>query len=573
MDNKELLRRIYQWIHPYRRRLAMAMVCMVLVAAFSAAQAYMVKPVLDRIFFEHDRTLLAVLPFALVLIFLGKGVMYYAYHYLLDTAGQRVIRDLRKQIFAHIHAQPMSFFLRTPTGELISRVISDVNLIQGAVSKALVGVLKEMVMVIFLVGVAFYLDWQLSLVTLVLLPVSAGVIYHFGKKFRRNSTVNQQTVALVSRALHETIGGQRIVKAFGMEEYEKSRFDKLVEKLNKIIVRDIQMRSLQHPVMEILGGLALAAIIWYSGYKVLEGQSTPGTFFAFMAALLMAYEPVKKLSGLNSTIMKGLAASVRVFELLDIKPAITDAPGAKALPPFQGRIEFCDVSFSYDGKNPVLQEINLAVPAGQVLAIVGPSGGGKTTLVNLIPRFFDVTGGRILVDGHDLREVTMDSLRHQIAIVEQQTILFNDTVRNNIAYGDLDRTEEEILAAARAAHADDFIMDLPEGLDTLIGEGGARLSGGQRQRLAIARALLKDAPILILDEATSALDTEAEREVQKALENLMARRTTFVIAHRLSTIKNADRVIVMQNGRIVEQGNHQSLLAQNGVYANLHQMQ
>ena len=551
----------------------MAMVCMVLVAAFSAAQAYMVKPVLDRIFFEHDRTLLAVLPFALVLIFLGKGVMYYAYHYLLDTAGQRVIRDLRKQIFAHIHAQPMSFFLRTPTGELISRVISDVNLIQGAVSKALVGVLKEMVMVIFLVGVAFYLDWQLSLVTLVLLPVSAGVIYHFGKKFRRNSTVNQQTVALVSRALHETIGGQRIVKAFGMEEYEKSRFDKLVEKLNKIIVRDIQMRSLQHPVMEILGGLALAAIIWYSGYKVLEGQSTPGTFFAFMAALLMAYEPVKKLSGLNSTIMKGLAASVRVFELLDIKPAITDAPGAKALPPFQGRIEFCDVSFSYDGKNPVLQEINLAVPAGQVLAIVGPSGGGKTTLVNLIPRFFDVTGGRILVDGHDLREVTMDSLRHQIAIVEQQTILFNDTVRNNIAYGDLDRTEEEILAAARAAHADDFIMDLPEGLDTLIGEGGARLSGGQRQRLAIARALLKDAPILILDEATSALDTEAEREVQKALENLMARRTTFVIAHRLSTIKNADRVIVMQNGRIVEQGNHQILLAQNGVYANLHQMQ
>ncbi|ADH86065.1 lipid A export permease/ATP-binding protein MsbA [Desulfurivibrio alkaliphilus] len=573
MNNKELLLRIYRWIHPYRGRLALAMVCMVLVAAFSAAQAYMVKPVLDRIFFEHDRALLAVLPLALVLIFLGKGVMYYAYHYLLDTAGQRVIRDLRKQIFAHIHAQPMSFFLRTPTGELISRVISDVNLIQGAVSKALVGVLKEMVMVVFLVGVAFYLDWQLSLVTLVLLPISAGVIYHFGKKFRRNSTVNQQTVALISRALHETIGGQRIVKAFGMEEYEKRRFGKLVEKLNKIIVRDIQMRSLQHPVMEMLGGLALAGIIWYSGYKVLDGQSTPGTFFAFLAALLMAYEPVKKLSGLNSTIMKGLAASVRVFDLLDIKPAITDAPGAKVLPPFRERIEFCDVSFSYDGKKPVLQEINLQVPAGQVLAIVGPSGGGKTTLVNLIPRFFDVTGGQILIDGQDLRQVTIDSLRDQIAIVEQQTILFNDTVRNNIVYGDLDRSEEEILDAVRAAHAYDFIMALPEGLDTLIGEGGARLSGGQRQRLAIARALLKDAPILILDEATSALDTEAEREVQKALENLMARRTTFVIAHRLSTIKNADRVIVMQDGQIVEQGDHHSLLAQNGVYASLHQMQ
>ena len=573
MNNKELLRRVYQWIRPYQRRLVLAMICMVMVAGFSSAQAYMIKPLLDRIFVEHDRQLLTVLPLILILIFLGKGVMYYSYHYLLDTTGQRVIRDLRKQIFAHIHSLPMSFFHRTPTGELISRVISDVTLIQGAVSKALVGVLKDMVQVVFLLGVAFYLDWRLSLVTLVLLPVSGGVIYHFAKRFRRNSTINQQTVALVSRALHETIGGQRIVKAFGMENYEQNRFARLIDRHFKIVVREVQMRSLQHPVMEMLGGLALAGIIWYSGHQVLEGNSTPGTFFAFLAALLMAYEPVKKMSGLSNIIMKGMAAATRVFELLDVQVDITDKPGAKVLPSFANKIEFCDVSFSYDGRSTALQGVNLTVPAGQVLAIVGPSGGGKSTLVNLIPRFFDVTEGKILVDGYDLRDVTLTSLRAQIAIVEQQTILFNDTIRNNISYGDLDRSEEEIIAAARAAHAMDFIRELSEGLDTMIGESGARLSGGQRQRLAIARALLKDAPILILDEATSALDTESEREVQKALENLMAHRTTFVIAHRMSTVKNADRIIVMQDGRMVEEGDHRSLLERGGVYSDLHRMQ
>ena len=573
MNNKELLSRIYQWIRPYRRRLGLAMICMVMVAGFSAGQAYMVKPLLDKIFVEQDLLLLNLLPVLLILVFLSKGVFYYIYRYVLDTTGQRVVRDLRKRIFEHVHALPMSFFHKTATGELISRVISDVTLIQGAISKAVVGALKDLVQVIALLGVAFYLDWQMALITLILLPLAGLLIYHFGRRFRSNSTINQQTVALVSSALHETISGQRIVKAFGMENYETGRFGALVERLNRIIVREIQLRSLQHPVMELLGGLAFAAIIWYGGYQVMGGESTPGTFFAFLTAMIMVYEPVKSLSGLNSIIMQGMAAAVRVFDLLDTRVDIVDKPDAMVLPPFKDQIEFCDVSFSYDGKNQVLREVNLTVPKGQVLAIVGPSGGGKTTLVNLIPRFFEVTQGRILLDGHDLRDLTLASLRAQIAIVEQQTVLFNDTIRSNIAYGDLERSEEEIIAAAEAAHAYGFIRALPAGLDTLIGEGGARLSGGQRQRISIARALLKNAPILILDEATSALDTESEREVQKALENLMSNRTTLVIAHRLSTIKSADRIILIQDGRIVEEGDHQTLLSREGAYQELHRQQ
>lgn len=569
MNNKELLLRIYQWIKPYRLRLLLAMLSMVMVAGFTGAQAYMIKPLLDKIFFEQERTLLNLLPLALIAIFIGKGIFYYSYRYLLDTTGQRVVRDLRKLIFSHIHTLPVSFFHKTPTGELISRVISDVTLVQWAVSKALVSVLRDLVQVVVLLGVVFYLDWKMALVSLVILPLAAIPIIKFGKWFRRNSTRNQQTVALVSGAMHETIVGHRIVKAFGMEAYENRRFSGLVDRLYKITAKEAQLSSMLHPLMELIGGLAFAGIIWYGGHQVLAGHSTPGTFFAFLTAMLMIYDPIKGLSGLNNVVMQGLAASVRVFALLDIRPDIVDRPGAKVLPPFGRAIEFKNVAFSYDGRKQVLRDINLTIPAGQVLALVGSSGSGKTTLANLLPRFFEVSQGAILVDGQDIRGVTLASLREQIAIVEQQTVLFNDTIRNNIAYGDAGRSEEEIIAAARAAHAYDFIMALPEGFATMIGEGGARLSGGQRQRLSIARALLKNAPILILDEATSALDTESEREVQKALENLMSHRTTLVIAHRLSTIRNADRIIVMQEGRIVEEGDHDSLLRQGGIYEML----
>lgn len=573
MSNKQLVKRIFNLLKPYKARLLIAMFSMVMVSAFASAQAYLIKPLIDKIFINKDAFMLNMLPLALVLVFLFKGVFYYLYSSILDITGQNIIKNLRQDIFAHVHALPISFFHKTPTGELISRVINDATLIQNAVSRALIGTLKDLFQVIGLLGVVLYLNWKLAIVSFIFLPLAIIPVVNFGKKFRQLSTNNQRTVAKVSNILHETITGHRIVKAFGMENYETGRFSAMVEKLFGIIVKDIKINSLQHPIMELFGGVGISAVIWYGGHQVIAGQSTPGTFLSFMTALIMIYDPIKGVSDINSPIQQGLAAATRVFDLLDIQPEIEDRPGALCLPDFKEEIEFRHVDFSYDRETKVLKDINLKVKAGEVLALVGPSGGGKTTLVNLIPRFFEVSQGAIMIDGHDLRDVTQKSLREQLAIVSQQTILFNDSVRNNIAYGDLTRSEDEIIAAAQAANALDFIRELPKGFDTMIGESGARLSGGQQQRLSIARALLKNAPILILDEATSALDTESEHEVQKALDNLMKDRTTFVIAHRLSTIRNADRIIVIQDGRIVEEGRHEALLSRSGVYKMLHDMQ
>lgn len=573
MREIEIFSRMYESVKPYRLWLVSAMICMVIVAVLSAGQAYMVKPLLDEIFFDKDRLMLNIVPLLLVVLFLVKGVFYYGYTYLLNKVGQSVIKDLRADLYRHIQSLPLAFFHRTPTGELISRVINDVTLIQGAVSHVLVGVLKDFFQVIGLVAVIFYQDWKMAFVSMVFLPMVIYPIVQFGRKHRRLSTKNQQTTALVSNILHETITGNRIVKAFCREEYEIRRFSERLDKLFAIIMKDVRVSCLAHPLMEIFGGVGIAMVMWYGGNQVLNGVSTPGTFFSFLTALIMIYEPIKKISKINSTLQQGVAAGVRVFSVLDIKSDIAEKPGAFPLPSIHEKIVFDNVSFSYDGKSEVLKDIDLEVKAGEVLAIVGPSGGGKTSLVNLIPRFCDVGKGSISIDGHDIRDVTLKSLRDQIGMVSQQTILFNDTVRNNIAYGAFDCTEDEIHAAAKAAHAYTFITGLPDGFDTLIGESGARLSGGERQRISIARALLKNAPILILDEATSSLDTESEREVQRALENLMRNRTTFVIAHRLSTIRNADRIIVIQEGRIVEDGTHESLLPAEGVYTMLHGMQ
>ncbi|MFC1513331.1 lipid A export permease/ATP-binding protein MsbA [Thermodesulfobacteriota bacterium] len=573
MRNRELAERLLQFLKPYKAKLILAMGSMVLVSAFGSAQAYIVKPLLDEIFFNKKEEMLNLLPFALTAVFLLKGIFYYTYTFTLDTIGQSIIRDMREKIFAHIHSLPISFFHHTPTGELISRVVNDATLIQMAVSRAIVGILKDLLQVFGLLFVIFYLNWQLALISLIFMPMAVIPVFHFGKKFRKLSTTNQQTVAKVSNILHETITGHRIVKAFGMEKYEIKKFNKTIDQLFQIIVKDIRINSLQHPLMEMMGGVIIAGIIWYGGHQVLNGQSTPGTFIAFLTTLIMIYDPIKGVSNINSPIQQGLAAADRIFGLLDIKAEIKDRVDAIELPSFHDRIDFHNVSFSYDGKNPVLTQINITAKAGEIIALVGTSGGGKSTLANLLPRFFEVSQGQILIDGHDIRDVTMKSLRAQMAIVTQQTILFNDTVRNNIAYGDPSRPDEEIAAAAKAAHALDFICDLPEGFDTMIGESGARLSGGQQQRISIARALLKDAPILILDEATSALDTESEREVQNALENLMKNRTTFVIAHRLSTITHADRILVLQEGKIAEEGSHKELMAKGGVYTMLRNMQ
>ena len=573
MLDKQLLKRIFDLTRPYRRTLVIAIGCMIAAGLLKPCQAYLIKPLLDKIFYTKDPALLNLLPLAVILLGLVMGVFTFYSSTLLEKVGQSVVRDLRNRIFSHIHALPLSFFLKTPSGELISRVISDVTLIQAAVSNALVGVLKDSVTIIGMAGLILYLNWRLALMLVVFLPAAAIPIVIFGRKHRLLSTTNQQTLAQVSNLLHETISGNRIVKAFCMEGYESGRFAATLQRLLDIVMKDAVIKAFSSPLMELLGVTGIAFIIWYGGHQVIKGDSTPGTFFSFLAALIMFYEPIKRVSNINSTVQQGLSAAVRVFALLDIKPEIENRANAITLPPLTRGLAFENVSFSYDNKARVLDSINLQVRPGEVLALVGPSGGGKTTLANLVPRFYDVSAGRITIDGIDIRDATLASLRGQIAVVTQQTILFNDTVRNNIAYGDPDRAMAEITAAARAAHALDFIQQLPQGFDTVIGEAGARLSGGQQQRISIARALLKNAPILVLDEATSALDTESEREVQKALDNLMKNRTTLVIAHRLSTIRGADRIIVIKDGRIVEQGSHESLLANKGVYELLHNMQ
>jgi subfamily B ATP-binding cassette protein MsbA len=420
--------------------------------------------------------------------------------------------------------------------------------------------------------VVFYQNWKLAIIAVAVLPLAFYPLVRFGKRLRKLARKRQETVGNLSTVLHESFTGVRIVKAFTMEDHEKRRFADQNQGVLRYQLKALRIDALSSPLMEFIGAIGISAIIGYGGYQVVNGTSTPGTFFSFLGALLMLYKPVKSLNKLNSTLQTGIASMVRVYEILDQKSNIVEKPGAVVLERAEGAVEFRDVSFAYDSV-PVLKDINIRVRPGEIIALVGSSGGGKTTLVNLIPRFYDVTSGAVLVDGMDVRDLTLKSLRNQIAMVTQQSFLFNDTVRNNIAYGAPWKDEEAIIEAAKAAYAYDFIRELPNGFDTVVGEQGVMLSGGQRQRICIARALLKDAPILILDEATSALDSEAEQEVQRALENLMQGRTTFVIAHRLSTIQIADRILVISNGRIVEEGPHQALLALRGEYRRLYDIQ
>jgi subfamily B ATP-binding cassette protein MsbA len=573
MKNKELIAQLLMVLQPYRRKLMLAMIGMVIVGGFNALQAYMVKPLLDEIFFQRDGRLLHILPLALLGVFLIKGIFYFLYSYLLEMVGQSVIRDLRNRIYAHLQALPLGFFHRHSTGELISRVMNDVSMVQGSVSHALIRILRDLCSVVGLLGVIFYMDWRLALISLIFLPMAAVPIVVYGKKFRRISTSYQTKIGEATSQLHETIAGIRIVKAFNMEPFEIQRFRKKMQSIMDTLMQETKYSCLSHPMIEFLGGIGMALIIWFGGSQVLHGHSTPGAFMAFLAALIMLYEPVKGVTKINTTIQQGLAAAARIFALLQIKPDIEEKADAVELDAFQGSIHFHDVSFQYEEGQAVLKHVELQVDQGEVVALVGPSGSGKTTLANLIPRFYDITQGALLIDGIDIRCLSFASLRRQMALVTQQTILFNDTVRNNIAYGRNDCKEEEIVEAARRAYALDFIRELPQQFDTVIGESGARLSGGQQQRISIARALLKNAPILILDEATSALDTESEREVQKALENLMHNRTTIIIAHRLSTVQNADRIVVLKDGQIVEEGRHEELLARNGEYSLLHSLQ
>ncbi len=568
----KLYLRLLRLVKPHTPRFILAMLCMAVVGAATAAAAYLVKPAMDDIFLDRNEGMPILIPLAVIALYLLKGLCNYGQTVLMSHIGFRIVTDLRNDLYRHILRQPLSFFTKHPTGILISRVTNDVTYLQGAVSEAVTSLLKDSFTLAGLVFVIFWRDWKLAIIASLVFPLAVWPIAQFGRRMRRIAAESQVSMGDLISLLQETITGNRIVKAFGMEEHENRRFARENERQFRLTMKSVTVRAISSPLMEFLGGLGIAAIIFWGGYQVIEGTSTPGTFFSFLAALLMLYEPVKRLTNVNNTIQQGLAGAERIFQVLDTEPGIRNRPGAAELPPIREGISIEGVTFRYE-EDPVLRDVSLKIRAGEAVAFVGMSGGGKTTLVNLIPRFYDVSEGRVAIDGTDIRDVTLESLRAQIGIVTQQTILFNDTVRGNIAYGDVRRSDGDVVRAAMAANAHDFIQRLPQGYDTVIGEQGVKLSGGERQRISIARALLKDAPILILDEATSSLDTESEIEVQDALEKLMRGRTTLVIAHRLSTIRNADRIVALVDGRIVEEGTHESLLEKKGEYFKLHNLQ
>jgi subfamily B ATP-binding cassette protein MsbA len=553
-------------------KLLISMGCMLVISASSAATAYLIRPVLDDIFFKKDIHMLKLLPVAVLALYLVRSLAMFIQQFLMSYIGQDIIRLLRNMLYSRIQDQPLSFFHKEKTGALMSRITFDVNMVQRMVTTAVTGSIKDCFTIFGLIFVIFYQIWQLAVIAFLILPLAFLPIVAIGRRVRKISTGYQESMAELSAFLHETFSGNKIVKAFSREDYEKERFFDKSLKLFKLQMKEVVARALSAPINEMLAGIGIAFIIWYGGYNVIKGTYTTGTFVSFLAAVLMLYEPVKRLSRFNNALQQGLAATDRIFDIIETEPDIQESPNPVVIPTQPHRVTFDNVFFKYDDEM-VLKGINLSVKSGEILAIVGTSGGGKTSLVNLIPRFYDVSQGAVLIDGVDVRDASIASLRRQIAVVTQEPILFNDTIRSNIIYGNPAAEEQDLVQAARNAYAYEFIQDFPNGFETFVGELGGRLSGGQKQRICIARALVKNAPILILDEATSSLDTESESIVQKALENLMKGRTTLVIAHRLSTVNNADRIVVISDGQIVEEGKHAELMAIQGEYCKLYHMQ